>query len=355
MRLVLLAAALVAVMPPNAAAEDFSPLLLNARVPGLSMAIVRDGSDVSLIAAGVRNTSSAKPVDDHTIFSAASLSKPLFAYAVLQLIDKGALSLDTRLSTYVPQYAQDDPRAATITVRHVLSQSTGLPNWRGGEPLKTYFEPGTRFSYSGEAFVWLQAVVEKITGDPLDTAMRQLVFDPLGMRETAYVWRRTFDADYADPHDAALVAGSRGRPTRGNAAGSLLTTAADYALFLRAVLTGARLDPATARLWLEPQIRLTRNCIYCTIERPEIDMHVAWGLGWGLEPDAETFFHWGDIDKGRFKAFTMGSVKERTAVVAFTNGFAGMSIMPDLIGQVIPGRHPAFGWLNYPKYEPAAH
>jgi CubicO group peptidase (beta-lactamase class C family) len=352
MRLFLLGAAIMAVMAA-AAADDLSQLLQNARVPGLSMAVVRNGSDISLVTAGVRNMSSAKPIDSHTIFSAASLSKPLFAYAVLQLVDKGALSLDTRLSTYVSDYAQDDPRAATITVRHVLSQSTGLPNWRGGEPLKTYFVPGTRFSYSGEAFVWLQAVVEKITGEPLDTAMRQLVFDPLGMRETAYVWRRAFDADYADPHDGALVAGSRGRPARGNAAGSLLTTAADYALFLKAVLTGARLDPATARLWLEPQIRLTRNCIYCTIERPEIDMHVAWGLGWGLEPDAETFFHWGDIDKGRFKAFTMGSVKGRTAVVAFTNGFNGMSIMPDLIGQVIAGQHPALGWLNYPKYDPA--
>jgi CubicO group peptidase (beta-lactamase class C family) len=68
------------------------------------------------------------------------LSKPVFAYAVLQLVDAGKLSLDTPLSTYVPNYVKDDPRAASVTVRHVLSQSSGLPNWHGKTTaLKTYF------------------------------------------------------------------------------------------------------------------------------------------------------------------------------------------------------------------------
>ena len=145
------------------------------------IAIIRDGKIVETKALGVRDASTAIPVDDNTIFEAASLSKPVFAYAVLQLVDAGVLSLDTPLSKYVPDYVKDDPRAASITVRHVLSQASGLPNWRSkANPLKTYFQPGERFSYSGEGFLWLQQVVEAVTAESFNSVMARLVFDPPG-------------------------------------------------------------------------------------------------------------------------------------------------------------------------------
>lgn len=327
-------------------AGDLEPLLKDGRVPGLAFAILRDGT-VETRAVGVRDSSTGLPVDGDTIFEAASLSKPVFAYAVLQLVDAGQLSLDAPLSLTVPDYVADDPRAATITLRQILSQSSGLPNWRNGTtPLKTYFPPGERFSYSGEGFVWLQRVVEKVTGQPLNEVMTRLVFEPLNMGRSSYVWRPDFEADYARPHDAQGVPGTKQRPSRAKSAATLHTTAADYERFLQAVLSGAHLKPETAKQWLQPQIGLRQRCIQClSADRPSADQHVAWGLGWGLEPEGAMFFHWGD--NGGFKAFVVGSLKDRSAVVVFTNGANGMAIMPDVIAQLMPGDHPAFRWLDY--------
>ena len=339
-------------MPSSAPAADVGQLMTDAQVPGLSMAVIRNSGIETLTAAGVRNARDAVPVDEHTIFDAASLSKPVFAYAVLQLIDAGALALDTPLSRHVPDYVADDPRASTVTVRHVLSHSSGLPNWRTADlPLKTYFPPGERFSYSGEGFVWLQRVVEAITGGPINILLHRLVFEPLEMRQSSFVWQSAFDANYADPHDAALAPDLKKKPATANTAASLQTTARDYARFLQAVLSGARLKPETARLWLAPQVTLRHRCVQCLAsDMPEADTGVAWGLGWGLEPQSGTFFHWGDNDRGRFKAFAMGSLQGRSAVVVFTNGFNGMSIMPDLVEGTLPGAHPAFDWLSYPRF-----
>src|SRR5262249_40412986 len=153
-----------------------------------------------------RNASSHAAVDHETIFAAASLSKPLFAYAVLQLVDAGVLALDAPLSLRVPDYVPDDPRAASITARHVLSHSSGLPNWRSVDtPLRSASQPGERLSYSGEGFVWLHPVVEAVTGEPLDKTLHRLVFEPLGMHRSSYTWQPEFDANHADPHDAAAV------------------------------------------------------------------------------------------------------------------------------------------------------
>lgn len=341
---------LSAIGSSRSSAADIGQILRDDRVPGISFAIVRDGKIAETKALGVRDMSTGVRVDENTIFEAASLSKPVFAYAVLQLVDAGVLSLDTPLSKYAPDYVTDDPRAASITVRNVLSHTSGLPNWRGkAGPLKTHFQPGERFSYSGEGFVWLQGVVEAATGESFNAVMQRLVFDPLEMHRSSYVWQADFDADYARPHDAQPVPSRKRRPTKPVAAATLHTTAADYARFLQAVLSGARLKPDTAKQWLEPQVRLRQHCFDClTAGGQDADQHVAWGLGWGLEPDQGSFFHWGD--NGEFKAFVLGSPADRSAVVVFTNGYNGMAMMPEVISQLMPGDHPAFRWLdNYAR------
>ncbi len=336
------------------ARDHLASLLTEARVPGASMAVAHQGS-VAVCTAGVTNIESGAKVNADTIFDAASLSKPLFAYAVLQLVDAGQISLEARLSEFAPEYVKDDPRARAVTVADALAHRTGLPNWRSAEfPLRTHYAPGTRFSYSGEGFTWLQRAVEAITEQPLEPLMRRLVFEPLGMTTSSYVWQPTFEANYAAPHDVSQRAGVKRKPADAMAAYSLHTTAGEYSRFLQAVLTGARLQTHAAKRWLAPQVELKQQGIVALrADGPEVDMRVAWGLGWGLEPDQGTFFQWGDNDQGRHKAFAMGSTREQVGVVILTNGFNGMSIVPELVENALPGRHPCFDWLGYERHSTA--
>ena len=184
-------------MPGQAA--DIEGLLWQYHVPGLAMAVLSPDMEPVCSAHGRRNRTQA--VGSTTVFEAASLSKPVFAFIVLQLAGAGKLSLDAPLAAYSPAYIEHDPRAATITARHILSHTAGLPNWRNEEyPLKTYFAPGSRFSYSGEGYVWLQKAVEHVCGDPLERIAIRLVFEPLGMTRSSLVWQDRFEPDHAMPH-----------------------------------------------------------------------------------------------------------------------------------------------------------
>jgi len=133
----------------TAALERDVPEWMNsADVPGMSIALLRNGDVVWQHGFGVRDSKTKEPVNDDTVFEAASLSKPVFAYAVMKLVDAGRFDLDKPLNEYLPgDYdVGPDPRLAQITARRVLSHTTGFPNWRGRDgKLKIFFTPGERF------------------------------------------------------------------------------------------------------------------------------------------------------------------------------------------------------------------
>ncbi|WP_315815533.1 serine hydrolase domain-containing protein [Paraflavitalea speifideaquila] len=125
------------------------------KIPGASLALIKDGRVVYHKVYGVKNAFTGEAVDSLTLFEAASVTKPVFAFAVLRLAERGLIDLDKPLYLYLPyKDIEDDERYKLMTVRHVLTHRTGFPNWRDGK-LTLLFTPGEKYNYSGEGFEYL--------------------------------------------------------------------------------------------------------------------------------------------------------------------------------------------------------
>ena len=336
--------------------SDIPDLLQQASVPGMSIAVIQGGKVFWHYNFGVKNLKSSEPVDDRTVFEAASLSKPVFAYAVLKLVEQGKIGLDVPLTQYLPKpYIEGDNRLKTITARIVLSHRTGFPNWRNGDSLAIHFTPGERFSYSGEGFIYLQRAVEQIEGRPLNDVMNALVFTPLGMASSSYIWRPDFDERTATGHDSDGTPQDLWKPKEAGAASTLNTTAHDYALFVVAIVNGVGLKPETFREMQTPQIAVDPECTNCTERTPkELSRTIFWGLGWGIQKSngQTSLWHWGD--NGSFKCFVVANPARKSAVVMFTNSENGLAIAPAIVRDATGSDHLAFPWIKYDAYDSAA-
>ncbi len=322
---------------PSAQTDQFfQQLIQKHEVPALSAVIVEGNEITYSCAHGIKATDSNDPIDQNTIFEAASLSKPLFAYAVMQLVDAGKLDLDKPLYQYLRyEDIAHDERYKKITARMLLSHSGGFPNWRRGK-LELLFDPGEKYSYSGEGFVYLMKVVENMLEKPIEDIMQEMVFQPLGMNNSSYVWQEAFYDNYAAPHNNEGFALPKNKPQQGNTAYSLHTTAEDFGRFLIAFLNAQNLKPATFKEIYSPQIN---------IEKHE---QLAWGLGWGLQETAKGTAVWQWGDNGTFRAFVIAYPEQKKGMVYFTNSNNGLRFVPEVIQHVFQDEEcPAFALMDY--------
>lgn len=159
-------------------------------IPGVSLALIRDGKLVYQKTYGVRNTMTADKVDNNTLFEAASITKPVFSFAVQRLAERGVFDLDKPLWLYLPYPdIEKDERYKLITAKHVLTHRTGFPNWRWenqDRKLNIKFTPGTGYGYSGEGFEYLKMVIEKITGKKVEQVLQEEVIEPMGLYHTFF-------------------------------------------------------------------------------------------------------------------------------------------------------------------------
>ncbi len=306
-------------------------------VPGASIAVIRQGRVLWSKTYGLKHVELGHPASPGTVFEAASLSKPIVAYAVVQLCRRGRMALDAPLSVYLLQpFVRDDARLQQITARRVLSHCSGLQHWirAEGEQPAIQFDPGTRFSYSSLGYQYLQQAIEQVTGEPLAATVQREVLSPLQMAHSSMVWREDYDIDAAHGYDEDGRRVEKWKPLEAVAPASLHTTALDYARFMIEML---RTDDDDIRQMLQPQIAANAA--------------VSWGLGWGLETSAAgaAFWHWGD--NGSFKAFCLGYRDAGSAVVILCNGYNGLKMAEPLVNAALgngsqPHPHPAFEWLE---------
>lgn len=325
--------------------KDIPTLIKAADIPGMSAALIRDGKIVWKKGFGFSNAETKQPVTNETIFEAASLSKVVFAYGILKLVDEGKLDLDTPLNKYLGnnyEVAPDDARINQITARRVLSHSAGFPNWRSPNDkyLPINFTPGEKFSYSGEGFEYLKKTVEKITGLALEDFMQKNVLQPLKMTNSSFMWQDKFKDNAAFRHDLIGTKLFRNQGKDAYAAASLRTTADDYARLIAAILNGTGLKKKTIQQMLMPQIKVEAK-----------SEQLSWGLGVGLEmtADGKYFWHWGD--QGDTKAYFAADSKGKNAIVYFANGTNGLSFAKEILDDAIGGTHPAIAYLDYARYD----
>ena len=276
--------AAVAQTIPNAAAIDaeVSKIMSHTHANGMAVAVIDRGKVRYVHAYGIRNAK-GDPLTTDTVMYGASLTKTVFAYTVMQLVDEGKLNLDTPikddLDNPLPSYGPDpvfpdkhgpykdlagDSRWEKITPRMCLTHSTGFNNFWFIEPdqkLHIHFEPGTRYSYSGEGFILLQFVIEhgrKTQGLGLDVGdLTKANFDRLGMTRTSLVWRDVFAGNLADGWNEQGQAQQHDQRSKVRAAGSMDTTISDLPKFVAALVRGDGLSAASRAEMTKPLLHIT--------------------------------------------------------------------------------------------------
>lgn len=250
--------------------------------PGMQLVVVDGGRVVTDVAVGVRNVDTQQPVDVRTRFEIGSITKQFTAAAILQLRERGLLSLHDRLGKYVPQYAA----GRNVTLLQLLRQVSGIPNYTDtprfraliklhgttvalarsgsfdsilallrGKPLN--FKPGTKFQYSNSNYVLLGHVVTLVSGMPWERYIRTHIFAPAGMRESSFMNDEGRIADmatgYLHFHGAVRPAENDGGfKGWARGAGAIVSTASDLARWDIALFGGKIVDRSDLALMTKP-------------------------------------------------------------------------------------------------------
>lgn len=321
-----------------------------AHIPAIGYAYVdgKDPSNNNSFSYGKINAQPSDPanneVGDETRFPASSLSKIVFTYLVLKLVDKGRIGLDDKLHLILPykrlmvddKYPDEDTRtnAEELTVRHVLSHTSGLPNVGSdsSSTLKFNSKPDEKYEYSGEAILYLQDVIEKKMGKDLETLALEYVFGPepkgLDMKRSTFLPQAEDDTNVVLVHtelgksmtiDESLAPFKDDESPPASAEGSLLTTADNFSKFMAAWLD--MMDDDTFKQAFEPP-EGTRIPTYA-----EKDESPVCGLGWHLYRDEDgklIAYQYGENTNTR--SFVAINVTDKKGAVFFTNCEHGMSI-----------------------------
>lgn len=291
------------------------------KIPVLGLGIIEGGKLQQVKVFGELRKGEAAPYN--TQFNVASLTKPITAMVALRLVSQGRWSLDAPLFSYHtdPDIA-NDPRNKKITTRLILSHQTGLPNWRwmrDDKKLGFEFEPGTGYHYSGEGFEYLRKALERKFKKSLQQLAEELVFMPLDMDDTSYIWdQKTEVSRFAIGYDGNGNPYATTKNTIANAADDLHTTIADYGNFLVSILDGGNLSKTVYEEMTSRQV--------------PTKAHKYFGLGFEIFDLGNNEFalaHGGSDFGSQTIAFVLPKTKQ--GIVIFTNVDGGYKVFEKLL------------------------
>jgi CubicO group peptidase (beta-lactamase class C family) len=360
---------------PSGAAIDaqVKKVMSNTHANGMAVAVVDKGKVGYVQAYGIRNVK-GDPLTIDTVMYGASITKTVLAYATMQLVDQGKLSLDTPikddldqpLTTYGPDPVfpdkhgpypdlAGDPRWQKITPRMCLTHSAGFNNFWFIEPdqkLHIHFDPGTRYSYSGEGFILLQFVVEhgrKAQGLGLDVGdLTKANFDRLGMTRTSLVWRPDFASNLADGWNDKGQPQEHDRRKKVRAAGSMDTTISDLPKFAAALVSGDGLSAASRAEMTKPQLHIATAHQFPTLgpELPVKEQRKDLAAGLGVVvfdgPQGHGFFKGGHDGQ---TANTMVCIEaSRRCVIILSNDVRAEAGFADLVHFILGDTGVPYDW-----------
>jgi CubicO group peptidase (beta-lactamase class C family) len=352
--------------------EQIEALRKQAEVHGMAISIFNDRQLVYCKAFGVKRTDTQEPLRTDTVFYGASLSKAVSAVLFLRLVEEGILDLDAPLVSYLdkPVYEYEpkvwhedfadlkgDLLHKKITARMSLSHTTGFPNWRWFEPdqkLRLHFEPGARYSYSGEGFTFLQVILEKKTQRPLEDWMREKIFEHYGMTTSSYTWQPRFEANYCYGHSETGKVLEKDKDNAARAPSTLETTPEDYARFIHAVLNGKGLKESSWKEMFTPQVRIRTKTQFGPPEETTDaydGIELSYGLGWGL---LKTPHGWGAFKEGHGDGWEHYSIlfpDRGMGVVIMTNSANGESLYKHLLELTIADTYSPMEWNVYTPFD----
>lgn len=295
--------------------------LKNQEIPGLSIAIINNSEIAYHEVFGVTNLETQEAVDKNTIFEGASLSKPVFTYFALKMVEKGLLDLDKPLYEYllhpgIDPASEEDYKK--ITARMVLSHSTGFPNWSNGKKIELQFEPGTGFSYSGEAYQYLAAVIGNLNGvgfkDDLNEVFRKFVAEPLELEHTSYTWNEYLEDHKAFGHQNGKTTDNESQGNAFGAAYSIHSESKEFAEFLIEIMESNHLPKDLQQLMLTEANHFDKsNELFQNMGQ------TGWTLGFAQKPSENGMMYLHTGNNHDFQAYCMVIPEKKYGIVLFTN------------------------------------
>ncbi len=348
-------------------------LLKVAKVSGAAVTVFNNSKPVFSKTFGLADVPNKIPFKQSSVMYAASFAKTVFAYIAMQFVQEKVIDLDKPLVAYLskplPDYKiegwrrgyhdlKDDDRYKKITARMCLTHTTGFPNWRWFEAdkkLRFKYEPGTRYSYSGEGLYLLQFVIEQVTGKDYETISHERVFKPFDMHNSSQVWQQRFDSSICYGHNAKGEPYELMKWKESSAGGSMSTTLEDFTKFYTALINSRGLSAEGFKAMTSTQVRIRSRSQFGPLAKIDStdndDIELGYGLGVGTFKTTygNAFFKEGHDDGwGHYSIYFPG---KKIGIIIMTNNDNGESIFKELLAYAIGDRFTPWRWENYIPYD----